>query len=262
MRLLTGDACEILPTIRESSVDLTVFSPPYDGLRDYKGKPSFDMAVLGREILRVTKEGGVCCMVIQDATKNGAKSLTSFRTACLFADLGWRLFECCIYSRAGVPGAWWTKRFRVDHEYIFIFTRGDGLPRRFDKTSLMVESKYAGITAGGTKRTTKGDFVAIKKTVISPLKCRGTIWHYAASNTERNKTKSEHPATYPDSLARDIISCFSKEGDLVLDPMMGSGTTGIASVNMGRRFLGIEISVQYMEIAKRRFRAECVQACA
>ena len=98
--------------------DLTVFSPPYDGLRDYNGY-EFDMHKLGEELFRVTKEGGIVVMVIQDQTIDGHKSLTSFKTIIDWCDnIGFGLFECNIYKKQGKDGAWYTKRFRVDHEYI------------------------------------------------------------------------------------------------------------------------------------------------
>ena len=78
-RIICGDAAEVLKGIPENSVDLVVTSPPYDDLRDYKGF-SLDLHAVGEEIYRVLKPGGVCAMVIQDATKNFSKTLTSFRT--------------------------------------------------------------------------------------------------------------------------------------------------------------------------------------
>lgn len=88
------------------------------------------------------------------------------------------------------------------------------------------------------------------------MKCRGTVWRYATSNTEGNKTKLLHPATYPDKLAEDLILCFSQPGDLVLDPMMGSGTTCVMAARNSRRYLGIDISEEYREVACRRIAQE------
>ncbi|MCW5764310.1 MAG: hypothetical protein KIT88_13840, partial [Phycisphaeraceae bacterium] len=96
----------------DETVDLTVFSPPYDGIRDYSGDWSLDYRTLGDHLLRVTREGGVAAVIIGDGTKNFAKSLTTFRWAVDWVDrAGWKLFECCVYARHGNPGAWWTKRF-------------------------------------------------------------------------------------------------------------------------------------------------------
>jgi len=104
--ILLGDALAVLPSLPVRSVDLTVFSPPYDGIRDYGKDWKLDYKTLGSELFNVTKDGGVCAVVIGDGTKDFAKSLTTFRWAVDWVDrVGWRLFETCIYSRHGNPGA-------------------------------------------------------------------------------------------------------------------------------------------------------------
>lgn len=254
--LLCGDALDVLPTLPVGSVDLTVFSPPYDGIRDYGKNWSLDYKTLGDMLFRVTTDGGVCAVVIGDGAKNFAKSLTTFRWAVDWVDrVGWRLFECCLYQRHGNPGAWWSQRFRVDHEFILLFFRGDR-PRHFDKSSLMVPSKHSGKVYSGTDRLTSGGFKKIEPKAVNSMKCRGTVWEYATSNTEGNRTKLEHPATFPDRLAADLIECFSAPGDLVLDPMCGSGTTCVMAARARRHYLGIEINPEYHAIAEKRIAEE------
>lgn len=250
--VLLGDALKTLPKLQRGYVDLTVFSPPYDGIRDYGKNWSLDYKTLGSELFDVTKDGGVCAVVIGDGTKDFAKSGTTARWIVDWLDrVGWRLFECCIYSRHGNPGAWWSQRFRVDHEYILIFFKG-ARPRHFDKSTLMIPSKHAGKVYSGTDRLTSGGFKKIEPKAVNDMKCRGTLWEYATSNTEGNRTKLQHPATYPDQLAADLIECFSKPGDIVLDPMCGSGTTCVMAAKAKRRYLGIEINPEYHAIALRR----------
>jgi DNA modification methylase len=254
--ILFGDCLALLPQIPPESVDLTMFSPPYDGIRDYKGDWSFDFPALGDQLLRVTKPGGICVVVIGDSARNFAKSLTSFRLAVDWCDrAGWRLFETCIYQRPGNPGAWWKQRFRVDHEYIHIFLKGDR-PKTFHKEPLMVPSKHAGKIYTGTDRLTSGGFKRIAPKAVNPLKCRGTIWSYVTSNAEGNRTKLKHPATYPDKLVEDILLCFTDPSDVVLDPMAGSGTTCVVSAQQDRRYIGIEISEEYTQVIKTRLQRE------
>ncbi len=255
-RIVTADALEALPNLPDSSIDMTVFSPPYDEVRDYQGGWTFDFQGLGQQLHRVTKEGGVCAVVIGDGTKDYAKSLTTFRLAVNWCDVvGWRLFETVIYHRHGNPGAWWTKRFRVDHEYILIFFKGKK-PKTFHKEHLMIPSKHAGKVYSGTDRLTNGGFKKIDPKPVNEMKCRGTVWFYSTSNAEGNKLKLKHPATYPDKLAEDLILCFSDEGDLVLDPMCGSGTTCVAARKSRRDYIGIDISPNYTEIARLRLERE------
>lgn len=77
--IINGDCLEVLTHIKAASLDMAVFSPPYDSIRDYKNEWSFDYTQLGRELHRVTKDGGLCAVVIGDGTKDFAKSLTTAR---------------------------------------------------------------------------------------------------------------------------------------------------------------------------------------
>jgi site-specific DNA-methyltransferase (adenine-specific) len=120
----------------------------------------------------------------------------------------------------------------------------------------MVPSKHAGKIYSGTDRLTNGGFKKIEPKAVNQMKCRGTVWEYSTSNTEGNRTKLKHPATYPDRLAEDLIMCFSQPGDLVLDPMCGSGTTCVVAARAKRDYLGIEINGQYFEIAQQRINDE------
>jgi len=245
-----GDALAHASTLPDESVDLVIFSPPYDAVRDYNGEWTIDLPALGSQLLRVVKDGGFAVIVIGDGTKNFRKSMTTFRTAVAWEDAGWGMFESVIYSRDGRPGAWWASRFRVDHEFILMFFKGKR-PRALTKDHLRVPTKHHGKTWTGTQRLTDGTTVPITATVAE-TKCRGTIWHYATSNSEGNRVKMEHPATFPDALARDLILAMSKPGDLVYDPMLGSGTTAVVAASEGRLFIGNEISPAYADIAARR----------
>lgn len=255
-QIIQADCLEELAFFDDRSIDLTVFSPPYDSIRDYKNNWTVDFAALGKHLFRVTKEGGVAVVVIGDGTKNFAKSLTSFRLAVNWVDdIGWKLFESVIYKRDGNPGAWWNQRFRVDHEYILMFFKGNR-PKTFHKEHLMVPSKHAGKIYSGTDRLTNGGFKKIEPKAVNPMKCRGTVWEYSTSNTEGNRLKLQHPATFPDKLASDLILCFSEPDDIVLDPMCGSGTTCVQAKLNNRHFVGIEISKEYCDIARKRLQVE------
>ena len=95
-------------------------------------------------------------------------------------------------------------------------------------------------------------FKKIEPKQVNPLKCRGTVWNYSTSNSEGNRLKLKHPATFPDKLAEDLILCFSKAGDVVLDPMCGSGTTCVMAMQTDRLYVGIDVSAEYCGIARRR----------
>ena len=84
---------------------------------------------------------------------------------------------------------------------------------------MKIPAKYGGTYFHGTQRRTDGSLEKVEKTLLKDTKCPGTIWNYSASTTEKNKEKLKHPATYPDKLAQDLISCFTQENDIVLDPV-------------------------------------------
>lgn len=250
-RIICGDAVAELRKFAPAVFDLTVFSPPYDQLRDYDGY-TLDLHALGAELFRVTKDGGVVVMVIQDQTRGGKKTLTSFRTILDWCDtIGFGLFECNIYQKQGKDGAWWSKRFRVDHEYMPIFVKG-GKPRHFDKTPVKIPTKHGGkVMCGGANRNKDGVTVDSRRMTINPTKCPGTIWDYA-NGGDKVAMKRQHPAAFPDKIPFDFIRVFTREGDVVLDPMVGSGSTAIAAHLLGRRYVGIDISREYCRLARER----------
>ena len=255
-RLLTGDCLPLLARLPSGSVDLTVTSPPYDDLRRYDTPTPLDLPELGEALFRVTKDGGVCIVVMGDASRHFAKSLSSFRLALSWCDrAGWRLFETCLYHRHGVPGPWWRTRLRVDHEFILIFFKGKR-PKTFRKERLLIPTKHAGEEVARRPFPRRGIAWGLPPPTIAPLQCRGTVWPYSASSSERNGVKLGHPATMPDKLAADLIRGFSEPGDLVLDPLMGSGTSVVMAAKLGRRFLGMDASARYVGVARQRMAKE------
>jgi len=245
-----GDNLELMKKIDNNSIDLCLFSPPYDNIRDYKkGEWTYDLPLLGKEISRVLKDGGICVMVIQDQTKDGRKSGTSFRTIVNWIDnTDLDLWECCIYERSGTPGAWWNKRFRVDHEYMPIFIKGKR-PQYFDKEHMKIPAIQGGIiksTGGGRKTDGETNKNIIKE--INSLKCCGTIIDYTnESKSRKDKIKLRHPATFPDKLASDFIQAFTTEDMIVLDPFAGSGTTLAMAKELNRNYIGVEINQEYIQ---------------
>lgn len=256
-KIICGDNIKVMKNIPDNSVDMIMTSPPYDNIRDYNGY-KMDLSALGAESYRVLKEGGIAVMVIQDGTKNFGKSLTTFRTVLDWCDnSNFKLFEMNIYSKHGTPGAWWSKRFRVDHEYMPIFLKGKR-PAYFDKEHLNVPSKHGGKTmTGGATRLTNGETLKATKIKINKMKCRGTIWEYKTCG-DGSKLKHLHPATFPEQIPYDFIQCFCPIGGLVLDPFNGSGTTCVAAANLSRKYIGIDISQEYCDIAEQRILEEVI----
>jgi len=250
-KIICGDCVERMKQLPDNCIDLVVTSPPYDQLRVYNGF-KFDLHATGEQVYRVLKEGGIAAMVIQDQTKNFGKTLTSFRTTIDWCDsIGFKLFECVIYRKHGTEGAWWTKRFRVDHEYMPIFLKG-ARPQYFNKEPLKVPSKHGGkVLSGSGNRKTNGETTGTVRRPINSMKCRGTIWNYLMAG-DKDKLKQQHPAHFPDKIPFDFIQCFCPPDGIVLDPFVGSGSTTVTAKKLGRNYLGLDISEEYCEIARKR----------
>lgn len=254
-KIIQGDSAEVLKQLPANSIDLVVTSPPYDQIRDYNGF-TLDLHAIGMQLFRVMKPGGVVAMVIQDSTKNFAKTLTSFRTIVDWCDnIGFKLFETVIYHKNGTEGAWWTHRFRVDHEYMPIFFKGER-PAYFNKEPLKVPSKWGGkVMTGSGNRRTSGETTQTVTRPINLMKCRGTVWDYMMAG-DKNPLKRKHPAVFPDKIPFDFIQCFCPPDGIVVDPFVGCGSTAVTAKGLGRHYIGIDISPEYCALAEERIKTD------
>ena len=248
--LICGDNIEILKTMDDNSIDLTVTSPPYDGLRDYNGY-SFDFEGVAEQLYRVTKEGGVIVWVVGDAVVKGSETGTSFRQALHFMEIGLRLHDTMLYSKKGSSLPDPTRYFQK-FEYMFVLSKG-----KPNTVNLIKDRKNK--SAGAQKRThnrnpTTG-VVEYRNEVryVGEYGLRYNIWEYSTSSqSSADKISFNHPATFPEKLAYDHIMSWSNEGDVILDPFVGSGTTCKMAKQLNRNYIGIDISQEYIDIAKER----------
>lgn len=243
--IYTGDNVATLKTFPDACIDLVVTSPPYDNLRTYGGH-TWDFERVARELTRVLKPGGVIVWVVADATVNGSETLTSMRQAIHFKDVcGLRVHDTMIYRKEN-PVPLTHNRYEQAWEYMFVLSKGR--PAKFNK--LLRPAKCAGSKSGGGTfmQTADGTFTsANKKGVVAAEVGKHNVWDFPVGGE-----KNGHVAVYPLALARDHILSWSNEGDVVLDPFAGSGTTCLAARDAGRRYVGIEINAEYVEIINRR----------
>lgn len=258
--IICADNCDALGTFPRECIDLVVTSPPYDDLRTYGGH-SWDFYGVAWQLKRVLKPGGVIVWVVNDETKDGDETGTSFRQALHFKDLGLRLHDTMVYERDGCRFPE-TNRYYPVWEYMFVFSKG-----KPSTTNLIEDRKNA--CAGDslnscTQREKDGSLQAVsaarvaRDRTIKPFGVRFNVWTYSCGNgkSTQDAYAFEHPAMYPEKLARDHILSWSNEGDIVLDPFNGSGTTTKMAREMGRRYIGIEVNPEYCEIAKERLRQQ------
>lgn len=236
-------------------VDLTITSPPYDGMRDYNGY-SFPFEDIAKELFRVTKDGGVLVWVVGDQTIKGCESGTSFKQALHFMQVGFNLADTMIYHKTDLafPRSG-HKKYPAAFEYMFILSKG-----KINTCNLIKdrENKTAGVIMSGTVRqkdgTTKPSLAKGKS--VAEFGCRSNVWGYS---TGKGKSTTDciafnHPAIFPEKLAQDHIVSWSNEGDLIYDCFMGSGTVAKMAHILNRNWIGSEISKDYYNLSNTRLK--------
>ena len=243
--IVCGDNVTVMTTFPDASIDLVVTSPPYDNLRTYGGH-SWDFEGVAQQLWRVIKPGGVVVWVVADATVNGSETGTSFRQALRFMEIGFKLWDTMIYATTKQP----LNQPRYEPKFEFMFVLSRDFPGVWNP--LKERSTYAGTKTGARYRQANGDMKERHgAATIAEYKVRGNIWDIPSGNG-KTEIAGNHPASFPEALSRDHILSWSNEGDIVLDPFNGSGTTTKMARAMGRRFIGIEINPEYCEIARKR----------
>ena len=254
-KLIVGNCVDVMRNWPDSIIDLTVTSPPYDKLRDYKGY-EFPFEAIADELYRVTADGGVVVWVVGDRIKAG-RSLTSFRQALYFQEIGFSAHDVMIYQKKNTP---FMRSNAYTNAYEMMFVMSKGKPKTFN--ALKMPTQRHGMEMLPHNKLADG----INKKTLKELKrekTRTNIWSYAVGlgGTTSDRIAFQHPAVFPEKLALDHILSWSNPGDLVLDPMCGSGTTGKMALLKGRRFIGIDVSADYIDIARQRL-ADCGLAVA
>ena len=244
--LYTADCVDFMASMPVECVDLVVTSPPYDDLRNYKGY-SFAFEQIAEGLFKVLKKGGVLVWIVGDKI-NGGRSLTSFRQGIYFQEIGFNMHDIMIYQKKNTP---FMRSNAYTNCYEFMFVLSKGKPKTFNPLKeKTVRSGYEMVVFN------KGADGVNKKNLkeLKTEKTKTNIWKYAVGlgGTTSDKIAFKHPATFPEKLALDHISSWSNEGDLVFDPMCGSGTTCKMAFLSNRKYLGVDISEEYIQIAKKR----------
>lgn len=249
-KILNIDCVEGLKCLPDCCIDLTVTSPPYDDLRVYNGF-SWDFEATARELYRVTKEGGVVVWIVGDATIKGSETGTSFKQALYFKECGFNLHDTMIWDKGGFTATGsLAVRYAPVFDYMFIFSKGK--IKTFNPIKDR-KNKNAGVGIGTTIRQKDGTLrrkTGASEKKISEYGQRFNIWQIPSKLKKEEMTA--HPAPFPERLAKDHILSWSNEGDIVLDPFMGSGTTAKMAILNNRKYIGFEISKEYCEIAQQR----------
>ena len=233
--------------LQDESIDMVLTSPPYDDLRNYNGY-AFDFEKIANELYRVIKKGGVIVWVVGDKIKNGNKSLTSFKQALYFQQIGFNMHDVMIYAKKNTPFMR-SNAYTNGYEYMFILSKGK--PKTFNP--LKEPTARNGFEMLVANKGADGKNNKVLKE-LKKEKTKSNIWYYAVGlgGTTNDKEAFKHPAVFPEQLALDHILSWSNKGDIVLDPMCGSGTACKMAFLNNRNFIGVDISKEYIQIATKR----------
>lgn len=247
--IICGDAVEVMKALPPDSIDLVVTSPPYDELRNYNGYV-FNFEGIARGLFRVIKKGGILVWVVGDRINKGNRSLTSFKQALFFQGLGFNAHDVMIYRKKNTPFMR-SNAYTNCYEFMFVFSKGS--PKTFNplKTKTIRHGQEMlpfNKKADGINKKTKGE--------LKPEKTLTNIWDYAVGfgGSTSDKIAFQHTAIFPEKLAEDHVLSWTITGDVVFDPMCGSGTTcKMAAINK-RYYIGCDISKEYVELTKKRLK--------
>lgn len=234
-KIILGSSAK-MDHIPDRSLHLMVTSPPYNVTKEYDDDLSFNeyLQLLNEvftETLRVLVHGGRACINVANLGRRPYIPLSDYISR-MMVEIGYRMRGEIIWSKgagAGVSMAWGSWRSAVNpvlrdtHEYVLVFSKGSFSRKK---------------TNGQVDSITREQFLEWTKSVwtINPESAR----------------KVGHPAPFPIELPYRLIQLYSFSGDIILDPFMGSGSTAIAALKSGRRFIGYETNPEYVRLAQDR----------
>jgi DNA modification methylase len=230
--LYNGDCIEVMAELQADSINSVITDPPYEAEAHTKGRRLLSKQTGGK---RTVEYGALDFDKITNKQRDQA-SIEMVRVC-----KGWLLCFC----QAEAVQAWRECHEAADAKYkrAMVWVKTDGAPQfTGDRPGMGYESIVASWCNGGRSKWNGGGKHGV---FIIPGR--------------DNNFKKEHQTQKPIRLMNELVSLFSRPGDLVLDPFMGSGTTGVASLDQGRRFIGIELNEKYFDVACKRIERESKQ---
>ncbi|GAB4577676.1 MAG: hypothetical protein Fur0022_04070 [Anaerolineales bacterium] len=260
-RPILGDCRKVLKTLDTDSIDLVVTSPPYADRRQHTyGGVSPDEYVewflpISKELLRVLKPTGTFILNIKERVMDGERHTYVIELILEMRKQGWLWTEEFIWHKKNSYPGKWPNRFRDSWERLLQFNK----QRQFNMYQEEVMVPMGDWAESRLRNLSKTDQVRDESRAGSGFGKRVANWlgrdkvyptnvlHMATETGNKN-----HSAVFPEALPEWFIKLFTKEGDWVLDPFMGSGTTLRVATRLGRNSIGIDIKQEYLELTQER----------
>ena len=259
--ILQGDSAEVLKTLPDNSIDLIVTSPPYaDQRKSTYGGIAPDKYVewflpISEQLLRVLKPSGTFVLNIKEKVVEGERSTYVMELILAMRKQGWLWTEEFIWHKKNSYPGKWPNRFRDAWERLLQFNKSKKFAMYQEEVMVPMgdwaKSRLKNLSDTDKRRDNSKVGSGFGKNIsnwIDREKAYPTnVLHLA---TECNNKK--HSAAFPEELPEWFIKLFTKEGDMVLDPFAGSGTTLFVAERMGRSAIGIEIMEDYYQMIKNQ----------
>ena len=257
-----GSSELVLKNIEDNSVDLIVTSPPYDDLRKYLAEKStwnFHMfQSIADELIRTLKDGGVIVWNVNDKTEGGSETGTGFKQALYFMERGLKLNDTMVWTKPNpCPSFDHLPRYTQSFEYMYIFSKGT--PKTFNPA--MIQCKFDSRHDKSTMRNGGGEYgTRDLDYIVNSHQVDYNVWEIAVAPNKKSfevdGEQLKHSAVFPYELPYRHIQTWTNEGDVVLDPFAGSGTTLLAARDLNRKYIGIEMSEKYHKMINIRLETD------
>lgn len=262
-QILLGDCLDILKGIPDNSIDLIVTSPPYaDQRKSVYGGVSPDKYVewfLPRadEFLRVLRPSGSFVLNIKERVVNGERHIYVFELVIEMRKHGWLWTEEYMWHKKNSHPGKWPNRFRDNWEHLFHFTKSKVFKMYQDSVMVPVgdwaESRLKSLSETDKIRDNSHVGSGFGKNVSNWVG-RDMVYPNNVLHMATECYNQGHAASFPVALPEWFIKLFTEEGDLVLDPFNGAGTTCVAAKRNKRNYLGIDTSEEYVNLAIERLK--------
>lgn len=262
-QVLEGDCLELLRKLPDNSVDLIVTSPPYaDQRKSTYGGVNVNEYVnwflpRSKEMLRVLKPSGTFILNIKEKVVDGERSTYVLELILEMKKQGWLWTEEFIWhKRNSFPGKW-SNRFRDSWERLLQFNK----ERKFNMYQDEVKIPIGDWSKTRLKKLSQTDMRRDESKVgsgfgknISNWLGKETVYPTNVLHLATESSNKSHSAAFPESLPEWFIKLFTQQGDVVLDPFLGSGTTSVVAQRLQRSSIGIELMPEYAKIAQSRIK--------